>query len=73
MSDFFTVIVSNDVFVSLGISIPQDVSPHTIEPITNARIKVFLFLISNNYLTGFIRFFLKSICLQLESRLFIET
>jgi hypothetical protein len=44
MSCFFTVNVSYDVLVSLGMSIPHEVRPLTAMPSISARIKAFFFL-----------------------------
>ena len=44
MSDFFTVIVSNDDCVSLGMSIPHAVSPKTVVPSIIVQINLFRFI-----------------------------
>ena len=49
MSDFFTVIVSNDVCVSLGTSMPHDTSPAKVPSIKD-HLNVFILIVILRYI-----------------------
>ena len=48
MSDFFTVIVSNDDFVSLGMSTPHEVNPVITAVKPTAHVITFFFMLLYN-------------------------